>query len=87
MTTTQINPSLKYSVVKGKDHYLILDKNENFVAKCYSSYDANLFCHAEELLNALLKLRKAFYVDGSSKALRAEFETTKLLIAKAKGES
>lgn len=49
--------------------------------------NARLMAAAPELLEALMRVRNAFYVDGSSKALRAAFEGTKELVAKAKGES
>lgn len=47
--------------------------------------NARLIAAAPELVEALERVRHAFYVDGSSKALRAAFEGTKELVAKAKG--
>lgn len=44
-----------------------------------------LIAAAPELLEALKRVRHAFYVDGSSKALRLAFENTKELVAKAEG--
>ena len=40
---------------------------------------------APELLAALKRVRWAFYVQGSSKALREAFNGTKELVAKAEG--
>ena len=47
--------------------------------------NARLIAAAPELLEALKRVRHAFYVDGSSKALRLAFENTKELVAKAEG--
>lgn len=42
---------------------------------------------ARELLEALKRVREAFYVKGDSKSLRAAFEGTKELVAKAEGRA
>lgn len=47
--------------------------------------NARLIASAPELLEALKRVRHAFYVDGTSKALRVAFEGTKELVAKAEG--
>jgi hypothetical protein len=47
--------------------------------------DAVLMAAAPDMLKALLALRKAFYVDGSSKALKAAFEMTHEIVKKAEG--
>jgi len=47
----------------------------------------HLIAAAPELLEALKRVRHAFYVDGSSKALRAAFEGTKELVAKSEGRA
>lgn len=47
--------------------------------------NARLIVAAPELLEALKRVRHAFYVDGSSKALRLAFEGTKELVAEAEG--
>lgn len=48
-------------------------------------HDAVLMSMAPELLKALLAIRKAFYVDGSSKALKAALESTHEVVKKAEG--
>lgn len=47
--------------------------------------NARLIAMAPELLEALKRVREAFYVDGTSKALRVAFEGTKEIVAKAEG--
>ena len=47
--------------------------------------NANLVASAPELLEAIKRVRHAFYVDGTSKALRIAFEGTKEIVAKAEG--
>jgi len=47
--------------------------------------DANLISAAPEMLKALISLRKAFYVYGSSKALKAAFALTHDVVKKAEG--
>ncbi len=47
--------------------------------------NARLIASAPELLEALKRVRYAFYVDGTSKALRVAFEGTKEIVAKAEG--
>ena len=41
---------------KGEDGYIILDKNDNFFAKTYSSTDANLIAAASDMYQALMAL-------------------------------
>lgn len=52
---------------------------------CTPAANAHLIAAAPELLEALKRVRHAFYVDGKAKALRAAFEGTKELVAKAEG--
>jgi hypothetical protein len=59
--------------------------NGSHIAQAMSLPDARLIASAPELLEALKRVRHAFYVDGSSKALRLAFENTKELVAKAEG--
>ena len=47
--------------------------------------NAKLIAAAPELLAALLKIREAFYVDGTRKALMSAFEGTKELVVKSRG--
>ena len=47
--------------------------------------NARLIASAPELLKALKRVSHAFYVDGTSKALRVAFEGTKEIVAKSEG--
>lgn len=47
--------------------------------------NVRLIASAPELLDAIKRVRYAFYVDGTSKALRVAFEGTKEIVAKAEG--
>ena len=61
------------------------------VARVESTSDFEHFPYmlaaSAEMLEALKRVRQAFYVDGTSKALRAAFEGTKELVAKAEGRA
>lgn len=46
-----------------------------------------LIVSAPDLLDALKRVREAFYVAGTSKALRAAFNGTRELVAKAEGRT
>lgn len=54
------------------------------VAYCHQD-NAPLISAAPELLECLERVREAFYVKGTTKALRAAFEGTKEVCRKAKG--
>ena len=49
--------------------------------------NAALLRTAPELLEALMRVRDAFYVEGTSKALRQAFDGTKEIVAKALGNA
>lgn len=49
----------------------------------HTNQEDNMSEREQELMNALLKLREAFYVKGTRKALAAAFEETHAIVAKA----
>lgn len=55
-------------------------------AKARRDYDNNISNHAPELLALLEKLNHAFYVDGTSKALKPLMAQTKDLLKRTRGE-
>lgn len=59
--------------------------NGSHIAEAMSLHDANLIASAPEMLKALKRVRDAFYIDGTSKAIRVAFEGTKEIVAKAEG--
>lgn len=52
-----------------------------------NAVNARLIAAAPDLLAALKRVRQAFYVDGKASALRAAFEGTKELVARAEGRA
>ena len=59
----------------------------SIAGRSYAECDANarLIAAAPDLLEALKRVRQAFYVDGTAKALRAAFEGTKEIVSRAEG--
>lgn len=71
--------------VYGPGNKLICDMNGGPNDDSETLANARLIAMGPELLEALKRVRHAFYVDGTSKALRVAFEGTKEIVAKAEG--
>ena len=71
--------------VYGPGNKLICDMNGGPNDDNVTLANARLIAMSPELLEALKRVREAFYVDGTSKALRVAFEGTKEIVAKAEG--
>ena len=72
-------------------HFQLEQEGWGIVARVESLSDfphfPDMLAASAELLEALKRVREAFYVVGTSKALRAAFEGTKELVAKAEGRA